>query len=165
MHPPPKNSNDQEAFQSAVEPSGRLARSHYDEDGRPAHRGDDHGRAGSKQQFEKSSPEMAANKQSQRFQKVGDLSAVSEESKQFLSSTQDHIIANSSQEPSSDIVIAPLRVDLDQVLDANVINTEEQELNCNEEMKHLKTKTPSEESDDDYQLTVPYIRSPGSSSA
>lgn len=90
---------------------------------------------------------------------MGDLSAVSEESKQFLSSTQDHIIANSSQEPSSDIVIAPLRVDLDQVLDANVINTEEQELNCNEEMKHLKTKTPSEESDDDYQLTVPYIRS------
>lgn len=33
---------------------------------------------------------MAANKQALRLQKVGELSAVSEEPNQFLSTTQDH---------------------------------------------------------------------------
>lgn len=73
---------------------------------------------------------------------MGDLSAVSEERDQILSTTQDHILGNLSQEPSSDIIIAPLRVEMDANLSPtveNVINTEELEdvqLNCNEEINN-----------------------------
>ena len=91
---------------------------------------------------------MAANKQGLRLQKVGDLSAVSEEPNHFLSSTQDHILNNLSQEQSSDIIIAPLRVEMDInhiPTNENVINTDEPEdanLNCNEEMSIRQTPKP-----------------------
>jgi hypothetical protein len=88
---------------------------------------------------------MAANKQGLRLKKVGDLSAVSEEPNHFLSSTQDHIMNNLSQEQSSDIIIAPLRVEMDInhiPTNENVINTDEPEdthLNCKEEMNSRPT--------------------------
>jgi len=91
---------------------------------------------------------MAANKQGVRLQKVGDLSAVSEEPNHFLSSTQDHILNNLSQEHSCDIIIAPLRVEVDInniPTNENVINTDEPEdshLNCNEEINNRQTPKP-----------------------
>lgn len=71
---------------------------------------------------------------------MGDLSAVSEERDQILSTTQDHILSNLTQEPLSEIIIAPLRVENDANHNPtveNMINTEELEdvqLNCNEEI-------------------------------
>jgi hypothetical protein len=43
-----------------------------------------------------------------RLKKVGDLSAVTEEPNHLLNTTQEHPSRNASQEPSSDVVVAPL---------------------------------------------------------